>query len=121
MDVDDGLERGRDCLQRWGFRRCEDIVWAQTESCTQYAPASPSLLTPVVQHCLMGIRGTVVRSTDSFEPSTEGIPLCCNSFRMPARSLVKWHSTAMSCGCTGRPSRVAPDASNRWMSSATSG
>lgn len=63
---DDGLERGRDCLQRWGFRRCEDIVWAQTESCTQYAPASPSLLTPVVQHCLMGIRGTVVRSTDSF-------------------------------------------------------
>jgi len=63
---DDGLERGRDCLQRWGFRRCEDIVWVQTESCTQYAPASPSLLKPVVQHCLMGIRGTVVRSTDSF-------------------------------------------------------
>lgn len=26
----DGLERGRDCLCQWGFRRCEDICWVQT-------------------------------------------------------------------------------------------
>lgn len=26
----DGLDKGRDCLRRWGFRRCEDICWVQT-------------------------------------------------------------------------------------------
>lgn len=26
----DGLERGRDVLARWGYRRCEDVVWVRT-------------------------------------------------------------------------------------------
>lgn len=26
----DGLERGREVLARWGFRRCEDVVWVKT-------------------------------------------------------------------------------------------
>jgi N6-adenosine-specific RNA methylase IME4 len=26
----DGLDLGRLCLQTWGFRRCEDICWIQT-------------------------------------------------------------------------------------------
>ena len=26
----DGLDLGRLCLQHWGFRRCEDICWIQT-------------------------------------------------------------------------------------------
>lgn len=26
----EGLNKGRECLQRWGFRRCEDICWVQT-------------------------------------------------------------------------------------------
>jgi len=26
----DGLDNGRDCLRHWGFRRCEDICWIQT-------------------------------------------------------------------------------------------
>lgn len=26
----DGLDKGRDCLRHWGFRRCEDICWVQT-------------------------------------------------------------------------------------------
>lgn len=63
---DDGLERGRDVLHRWGYRRCEDIVWVQTSERDAYAPQGTSLFVPIVQHCLMGIRGTVVRSTDSF-------------------------------------------------------
>jgi mRNA (2'-O-methyladenosine-N6-)-methyltransferase len=25
----EGLERGRELLARWGFRRCEDIVWVK--------------------------------------------------------------------------------------------
>lgn len=28
----DGLDKGRDCLRRWGFRRCEDICWIRTNS-----------------------------------------------------------------------------------------
>lgn len=60
-----GLERGRQILASWGYRRCEDIVWVRTgESTLRTGDAAP--LTPTVQHCLMGIRGTVVRSTDSF-------------------------------------------------------
>jgi hypothetical protein len=26
----DGLERGREMLLRWGFRRCEEVVWVRT-------------------------------------------------------------------------------------------
>ncbi len=26
----DGLERGRDALMKWGYRRCEDVVWIKT-------------------------------------------------------------------------------------------
>ena len=26
----DGLERGREVMAKWGFRRCEDIVWIKT-------------------------------------------------------------------------------------------
>ncbi|WFD29552.1 mRNA (2'-O-methyladenosine-N(6)-)-methyltransferase [Malassezia sp. CBS 17886] len=64
----DGLERGREVLTRWGFRRCEDIVWVRTNAGPGVAHrgAPAPLLAPSVQHCLMGIRGTVVRSTDHF-------------------------------------------------------
>ncbi|KAI9451253.1 MT-A70-domain-containing protein [Lactarius psammicola] len=45
----DGLERGREVLAKWG-----------------YHPPTTSLLTRTKQHCLIGIRGTVRRSTDSW-------------------------------------------------------
>ena len=25
-----GLDKGRECLKKWGFRRCEDICWIKT-------------------------------------------------------------------------------------------
>ncbi|KAL7418578.1 regulatory protein [Cryptotrichosporon argae] len=53
-----GLERGRECLARWGFRRAEDIVHVSGRS------AGGGLLAAHKEHCLMGIRGTVRRSTD---------------------------------------------------------
>ncbi|KAH8101335.1 MT-A70-domain-containing protein, partial [Cristinia sonorae] len=66
----DGLERGRQVLAKWGFRRCEDIVWIKTNEETNQGPGTDppttSLLTRTKQHCLMGIRGTVRRSTDSW-------------------------------------------------------
>lgn len=62
-----GLEQGRQCLKKWGFRRCEDICWVKTNK----KNATPSLrhdshtiLQHSKEHCLMGIKGTVRRSTD---------------------------------------------------------
>ncbi|CDO70412.1 hypothetical protein BN946_scf184999.g53 [Trametes cinnabarina] len=66
----DGLERGREVMGKWGFRRCEDIVWVKTNKTTNRGPGTDppttSLLTRTKQHCLMGIRGTVRRSNDSW-------------------------------------------------------
>ncbi|KAJ7579060.1 MT-A70-domain-containing protein [Mycena floridula] len=67
----EALERGREVLGRWGYRRCEDVVWCATnksESGTRPGtdPPTTSLFTRTKQHCLIGIRGTVRRSTDSW-------------------------------------------------------
>lgn len=34
----DGLERGREVLAKWGFRRCEDIVWIKTNKQSNRGP-----------------------------------------------------------------------------------
>src|ERR1700749_1019943 len=34
----DGLERGREVLAKWGYRRCEDIVWLKTNRSTVRGP-----------------------------------------------------------------------------------
>lgn len=34
----DGLERGREVLAKWGFRRCEDIVWVKTNTTSNSGP-----------------------------------------------------------------------------------
>ncbi|KXN92700.1 Methyltransferase-like protein 14 [Leucoagaricus sp. SymC.cos] len=66
----EGLERGREVLAKWGYRRCEDVVWVKTNKTSNQGPGTDppttSLLTRTKQHCLMGIRGTVRRSTDSW-------------------------------------------------------
>ncbi|KAL0579380.1 regulatory protein [Marasmius crinis-equi] len=66
----EGLERGRDVLAKWGYRRCEDVVWVKSNKSSNKGPGTDppttSLLTRTKQHCLIGIRGTVRRSTDSW-------------------------------------------------------
>ncbi|XP_042195778.1 N6-adenosine-methyltransferase non-catalytic subunit isoform X3 [Callorhinchus milii] len=63
----DGLDLGRVCLRKWGFRRCEDICWIKTN---KNNPGKTKTLDPKAvfqrtkEHCLMGIKGTVRRSTD---------------------------------------------------------
>ena len=55
------------CLKKWGFRRCEDICWIKTNKAN---PGNTKYLEPdaifqhTKEHCLMGIKGTVRRSTD---------------------------------------------------------
>lgn len=64
----EGLDKGRECLKKWGFRRCEDICWIKTN---KKAPEhnrnleSGAMLQRTKEHCLMGIKGTVRRSQDS--------------------------------------------------------
>ena len=73
----DLLEMGRRLLQRWGFRRAEDIVWVKTnhvemrqwkagDSMPRHKrrpqDSGDAVLVRTKEHCLMGIRGTVRRS-----------------------------------------------------------
>uniref|UniRef100_A0ACD5Z9X3 Uncharacterized protein n=1 Tax=Avena sativa TaxID=4498 RepID=A0ACD5Z9X3_AVESA len=62
-----GLEQGRQCLKKWGFRRCEDVCWIKTNkknASSGLRHDSRTLLQHSKEHCLMGIKGTVRRSTD---------------------------------------------------------
>ena len=85
---DEGLEKGRECFAKWGFRRAEDIVWVKTnkrhpkgegDGLVEGEPEGKGnekgksgqgtggggLFASSKEHCLMGIRGTVRRSTDT--------------------------------------------------------
>ena len=63
----EGLDEGRKCLRAWGFRRCEDICWIKTNKKdpgnVKYTEPK-AVLQHTKEHCLMGIKGTVRRSTD---------------------------------------------------------
>ncbi|KAF7489075.1 N6-adenosine-methyltransferase non-catalytic subunit [Sarcoptes scabiei] len=64
----DGLDLGRICLRKWGFRRCEDICWIKTnhnQKKKHLKNLEPkAIFQRTKEHCLMGIKGTVRRSTD---------------------------------------------------------
>lgn len=63
----DGLDLGRQCLRKWGFRRCEDICWIKTnkKNIGHKKNLEPkAIFQRTKEHCLMGIKGTVRRSTD---------------------------------------------------------
>uniref|UniRef100_A0A8C1B5M4 N(6)-adenosine-methyltransferase non-catalytic subunit METTL14 n=1 Tax=Cyprinus carpio carpio TaxID=630221 RepID=A0A8C1B5M4_CYPCA len=55
----EGLDLGRMCLRKWGFRRCEDICWIKTN---KNNPGKTKTLDPKAvfqrtkEHCLMGIK-----------------------------------------------------------------
>jgi hypothetical protein len=34
----EGLERGREVLAKWGYRRCEDVVWVKTNKASNKGP-----------------------------------------------------------------------------------
>lgn len=68
----EGLDAGRHCLQKWGFRRVEDLVWIKTNKernpRTGYLQAMNqepySILTHTKEHCLMGMKGSLRRNQD---------------------------------------------------------
>lgn len=66
-----GLEQGRALLSKWGYRKCEDLVWVKTNhdrrdetDKLEGSSKTKTVFRPTKEHCLMGIRGTVRRSTD---------------------------------------------------------
>eukprot|EP00731_Ephydatia_muelleri_P025853 Em0017g936a len=64
----EGLDLGRVCLKKWGFRRCEDICWVKSNVKNPGKSHVFELTKAVFQnskeHCLMGIKGTVRRNQD---------------------------------------------------------
>ncbi|PNW88915.1 hypothetical protein CHLRE_01g050600v5 [Chlamydomonas reinhardtii] len=75
--AEEGLEAGRVCMQKWGFRRVEDICWIKTNKEGGKGPGGgrrpyltaanqhpESMLVHTKEHCLMGIKGSVRRATD---------------------------------------------------------
>ncbi|CED85413.1 Predicted N6-adenine methylase involved in transcription regulation [Phaffia rhodozyma] len=66
----DGLEKGREALATWGFRRCEEIVWVKSNRCqapgSGHDPPTSSIFVNTKEHILMGIKGTVRRATDGW-------------------------------------------------------
>lgn len=63
----EGLDQGRNCLRKWGFRRCEDICWIRTNASNPGHSKNieaKAVFQRTKEHCLMGIKGTVRRSMD---------------------------------------------------------
>jgi hypothetical protein len=51
----DALERGREVLAKWGYRRCEDVVWIKTNTDTNRGPGVSFFLKTFVgvnTHCV---------------------------------------------------------------------
>lgn len=70
---EDGLEKGKETMFKWGFRRCEEICWIKTnfnkdkrkeDGKSGGDPPTDSIFQNTKEHLLMGIRGTVRRAHD---------------------------------------------------------
>lgn len=66
----EGLDKGRELLKNWNFRRCEDIVWIKTNrlnflKMNTATCDEDNLLQHTKEHCLVGIKGAIKRGVDS--------------------------------------------------------
>eukprot|EP00048_Salpingoeca_helianthica_P003260 m.65387 g.65387 ORF g.65387 m.65387 type:complete len:400 (+) comp12599_c0_seq2:3-1202(+) len=62
----EGLDEGRAALQRWGYRRCEDICWIKTNRARHghHGVEPGAVLQRTKEHCLVGLHGRVKRGVD---------------------------------------------------------
>ena len=64
------IGEGREMMEKWGFRKGEDIAYIVNSLESRHAPAVDSweskdtVFRPTTWHCLMGLKGTVRRSTN---------------------------------------------------------
>lgn len=63
------LDNGRELFKKWGFKRCEDIVWLKTnkrnKTKSMKKASNSQLLHRVKEHCLVGLKGDVKKASDS--------------------------------------------------------
>jgi N6-adenosine-specific RNA methylase IME4 len=61
------LDDARFLIKKWGYKRCEDVVWLKTNSkCAGHRPANDkTYMQRVKEHCLVGVKGDVKRASDS--------------------------------------------------------
>ena len=80
----EGLDAGRHCLRKWGFRRCEDICWIKTN----VAPERKGALRPdahsVLQHTKVCARASGVITT---EPYSMRVSASLEPASLPAKAL----------------------------------
>lgn len=61
------LDDGRELFKKWGFKRCEDVVWIKTNKIRDKSvpcDINESILQRVKEHCLVGYRGDVKKASD---------------------------------------------------------
>ena len=60
------LDDGRELFKKWGFKRCEDIVWIKTNKEIRKGPSQSDggILVRVKEHCLVGFKGEAKRASD---------------------------------------------------------
>ena len=69
----ESLELGRELFRKWGYKRCEDIIWIKTNKSgtrnktidRNIAIENGHILQRVKEHCLVGLKGDVRRASDS--------------------------------------------------------
>lgn len=65
------ISEGRKVMEEWGYRHGEDITYHASSDSSPHCPdryswqRQNSILRPTTWHCLMGLRGTLRRSTDT--------------------------------------------------------
>lgn len=62
----DHLDDGRELFKKWGFKRCEDIVWVKTNFNNKKMPpqSEEGILVRVKEHCLVGYKGEAKKASD---------------------------------------------------------
>lgn len=60
------LDDGRELFKKWGFKRCEDIVWIKTNLIKKKPPpqSDEGILIRVKEHCLIGYKGEAKKASD---------------------------------------------------------
>lgn len=53
------MELGRECLELWGYRRVDELIWVKTNQLTQLARTGRTghWLNHSKEHCLVGVKG----------------------------------------------------------------
>lgn len=75
----DGLEKGRETLARWGFRRCEEIVWVKTGRASAKGSSVRLLL------AAGDLAGPDLTRPDAFSPAATPLLLLLLLRRWPIR------------------------------------